>query len=342
MISSGGREFHRRKNITKESGVSNQRNFGLAEQFAEGGGERLRAALLERSARFDGAQWRDITSRIGQVAAQAMEAEAGYVVRDGRVEIGLAAAGEAAEARKLVELLLPWRKGPFLLYGLEIDAEWRSDLKWNRLERALPLGAISGRQVLDIGCNNGYYIFRLLDCGAKTVVGIDPVERYVLQFELLAAAARERRAAVLPLGIDDLDLFKPEFDLILCLGILYHRRDPEAALRMIRRTLAAGGTAVIEGIVLPGDDKRLLEPEERYAKMRNVYRIPTVPLLVDWLKQAGFADIKVCGVEATTSAEQRTTRLSPGESLADFVDPADPDLTIEGYPAPRRALLTAR
>lgn len=54
------------------------------------------------------------------------------------------------EIKKLLRGLMPWRKGPFSLYGVNIDTEWRSDWKWQRI---LPhLSSLEGRTVLDVGC----------------------------------------------------------------------------------------------------------------------------------------------------------------------------------------------
>ena len=61
--------------------------------------------------------------------------------------------------------LHPWRKGPFSLFGINIDTEWRSDWKWSRV--APHLSELRGRNVLDVGCGNGYYGWRLCEAGAR-------------------------------------------------------------------------------------------------------------------------------------------------------------------------------
>ena len=63
--------------------------------------------------------------------------------------------------------LKPWRKGPFNIFGLFLDAEWQSNMKWNRLtEHIKPL---ENKLVLDIGCGNGYYGWRMLGKKAEYV-----------------------------------------------------------------------------------------------------------------------------------------------------------------------------
>ncbi|MFT6645851.1 MAG: tRNA (mo5U34)-methyltransferase, partial [Patiriisocius sp.] len=66
----------------------------------------------------------------------------------------------------------PWRKGPFQLGDLFIDTEWRSDWKWQRIQPHI--ANLEGRSVLDIGCGNGYHLFRMLGDGASMALGVDP------------------------------------------------------------------------------------------------------------------------------------------------------------------------
>ena len=86
----------------------------------------------------------------------------------------------------------------------------------------------------------------------------------------------------------------------------------------------------------------MLFPKDRYAKMRNVYFIPTLPALKNTLMRAGFKHIDVLDVSVTTLNEQRVTDWTFNQSLGDFLDPNDATKTIEGYPAPQRVALVAR
>jgi tRNA (mo5U34)-methyltransferase len=76
--------------------------------------------------------------------------------------------------------------------------------------------------------------------------------------------------------------------------------------------------------------------------MRNVRLLPTLPLLLDWLEEAGFAGARTVDVSTTTHLEQRRTDWMTFESLTEALDPDDPNLTVEGWPAPRRALVVSR
>jgi tRNA (mo5U34)-methyltransferase len=233
----------------------------------------------------------------------------------------------------------PWRKGPFDLFGIRIDTEWRSCLKWNRLA---PHVNLQNRRVLDVGCGNGYYGWKMLEAGARLVLGLDPFLLFLIQFEAVRRYAGPHRPHfVLPLT--DAALCNPleAFDVTFSMGVLYHRTSPIDHLQALWQSLVPGGTLVLETLVIESEEPAVLVPEERYAKMRNVWFIPSVPMLKLWLRRAGFRDIRVIDVSRTTCEEQRRTAWMTFESLADFLDPSNPDLTIEGYPGPVRAMLTA-
>lgn len=247
---------------------------------------------------------------------------------------------DKAQLRLVLQALIPWRKGPYDLFGIHIDTEWRSDWKW---ERVIPhLSSLEGRLVLDVGCGSGYHLWRMLGAGAQSAIGIDPTLLFIKQFQLVKRYAGEYPVWMLPLKSEDLpDLRQKGFDTVFSMGVLYHRRDPLGHLQELRRALRAGGELVLETLVVDGDEHTALMPHDRYAKMRNVWFIPSVAMLSLWLKRLGFAHIRVVDVTPTSMEEQRCTAWSKGESLADFLDSADHKRTIEGYPAPLRATLVA-
>lgn len=236
--------------------------------------------------------------------------------------------------------LHPWRKGPFDFFGMAIDTEWRSCLKWDRLAPHLEL---RNRMVLDVGCGNGYYGWRMLHSGARLVLGLDPFLLFLMQFEAVRKYAGPNCSHyVLPLTDADLPERLNLFDVTLSMGVLYHRTSPIDHLRSLWESLAPGGQLVLETIVIESSRHEVLVPEDRYAKMRNVWFIPSVPMLQLWLRRCGFKDIQVIDVARTTLEEQRRTDWMTFESLADFLDPNDSMRTIEGYPAPVRAMILAR
>ena len=235
--------------------------------------------------------------------------------------------------------LHPWRKGPFELFGIHIDTEWRSDLKWARLRGHVNL---KDKFVLDVGCGNGYYLFRMLGAGAKATVGVDAFLLSVMQFHAINKYVQTNQAAVLPLGIEDVPQGCACFDTVISMGLLYHRREPKEHLQQLHGFLKPGGQVVLETIVLDKTEEELLVPDGRYAKMRNVWNIASPALLTKWLTGCGFENVEVLDITKTTSSEQRKTDWMTYESLEDFLDPNDDTKTIEGHPAPVRAILTAR
>jgi len=235
--------------------------------------------------------------------------------------------------------LQPWRKGPYRLFGLDIDTEWRSDWKWRRLQNHI--APLKHRLVLDVGCGNGYHCWRMLGAGAKMVIGIDPLLLNVMQFQAIRKLYGEAPVFVLPLGAEDLPANLKIFDTVFSMGVLYHRRSPLDHLLELRDCLRPGGELVLETLVIDGDLGEVLVPEDRYAQMRNVWFIPSCASLASWLKRCSFTNIRVIHVTTTSTEEQRSTAWMHFQSLKDFLDPTNPQLTVEGLPAPKRAIILA-
>ncbi len=234
----------------------------------------------------------------------------------------------------------PWRKGPFELFGVHIDAEWHSDWKWDRLKDAI--SPLQGRTVLDVGCGSGYHLWRMLGAGAELALGIDPTALFSMQFGAMKRYQPEAPAFFMPIGIEQMPTNMGCFDTVFSMGILYHRRSPIDHLVELKALLRNGGELVLDTLVIEADENHCLMPINRYAKMRNVWFIPAVDMLKLWLKRAGFKGIQVVDVNPTSIKEQRSTEWMIFESLADFLDPHDSSRTIEGYPTPVRAILTAQ
>jgi len=235
--------------------------------------------------------------------------------------------------------LISWRKGPFNLFGIEIDSEWVSYLKWNRIkDRVEPL---KGRKILDVGCSCGYYMFRMAAYDPAIVIGIEPYLTFYYQFMALQHFANVKSIHCLPLTLEALCPVSGFFDTIFCMGILYHRKSPIDTLRQLHQNLKNGGQIVLETLIILEESEKSISPESRYAKMNNVYFLPSLHCLYNWLKRSGFENITFVDISKTTSTEQRRTAWMNTESLEDFLDPADSEKTIEGYPAPVRAMIIA-
>ncbi len=260
-----------------------------------------------------------------------------------RIEIGVSGDLSAESEQLMLQGLRemhPWRKGPFSLFGQPLDPEWRSDLKWNRLEGNI--GDLKGRLVLDVGCGNGYYSMRMVGAGAEAVVAIDPSQLFLCQFHGIVQMMEEQPPIhFLPVGLEKIPPNLAAFDTVFSMGILYHRKSPMEHLIELREALKPGGELVLETIVIDGEAGRVLVPDGRYAKMRNVWFLPSAPELVKWLERCRFENVRIIDVTPTTEHEQRRTDWMTYESLNDFLDPEDDTKTIEGHPAPIRAIIIA-
>lgn len=241
--------------------------------------------------------------------------------------------------QEALRIMIPWRKGPFEVFGIQVDSEWVSSLKWNRVQPHL--APLKGRRILDIGSSCGYYLFRMRAAEPALVLGIEPYLTFYFQFQLLQRYIRADRLFTLPLRLEALPVISGYFDTIFCMGILYHQREPLEFLERIRRMMGRDGQLILETLVLAEDGDTELQPPGRYAKMNNVFSIPTVTRLIQWLQAAGFSDTRCVDITPTTLAEQRKTDWINSESLEDFLDPHNSAMTVEGHPAPVRAVVLA-
>lgn len=284
--------------------------------------------------------------RLRQCLDALPEIETSFKVEDGRVCVGSTNNKEnQAQWIQAAKELIPWKKGPFQLFDEVIDAEWRSDLKWNRL--APHLGNINGASVLDIGCNDGYFLFRLAQEKVALAHGIDPVLPFAAQFELMHRASGLSNIQFDLFGVEHvehIEQWQNKWDCIFHMGIVYHHRSPIHQMIALREALVPGGMAIIETIGIPGSDPVALFPPDRYARMGNVWFVPTLSCLIAWADKARFIDIEVISDTDLTSEEQRLTKWCPppSQSLIDGLDTDDQSKTIEGHPAPRRFMIKVK
>ncbi len=236
------------------------------------------------------------------------------------------------QLHKTALMLKPWRKGPFDLFGIFIDSEWRSYLKYNLLR---PHFCLKDKKVADIGCNNGYYMFRMLEDRPKKLVGFDPSPLFKSQFDLLNHFIKSDIVYEL-LGVEHAEFYEEKFDFIFCLGVLYHRSDPVVMLKQLYRALDTKGEVILDTFYIDGDEEVALCPAKSYSKIPNITFIPTIKALQNWCERAKFCSFEVLATVPTTTKEQRKTAWIDGESLEHFLDPNDPTKTVEGYPAPKR------
>ena len=234
---------------------------------------------------------------------------------------------------------MPWRKGPFQVFGIDIDAEWQSNRKWDRLQPVLP--DLKGKVIADVGCNNGYYMFRMAHHEPRAVIGFEPYHHHYFTFLTLNSFAGLKNLYMELLGVEHLGLYEKCFDVIFLMGIIYHRISPVEMLKEVKNSMRPGGTLILESQAIPGDDPVALFPKERYAKVPGTYFVPTAACLSNWLMRVGFSDVDVFCSHPMTNKEQRRTDWMVFESYDDFIDAENPELTVEGYPAPLRVFVRA-
>jgi tRNA (mo5U34)-methyltransferase len=234
--------------------------------------------------------------------------------------------------------LMPWRKGPFKFGPIELDTEWRSDLKWDRLHTKINL---ANHRVLDVGSGSGYHLWRMLEAGASEVLGIDPSVLFHCQFAAIKSLLGHPRAASIPVTLEEFNAGILDFDTVFSMGVLYHRKDPINHLEQLKRWIKPGGQLIIETLVIDGEETTCLVPQDRYARMNNVWFLPSVATLARWLERVGFESIECLDVSVTTTEEQRKTDWMQFESFEHAIDPENEALTIEGLQRPTRAALRA-
>ncbi|NCO01536.1 MAG: tRNA 5-methoxyuridine(34)/uridine 5-oxyacetic acid(34) synthase CmoB [Epsilonproteobacteria bacterium] len=234
--------------------------------------------------------------------------------------------------KEVAKLMMPWRKGPFEVCNTFIDSEWRSNIKYNLLR---PHFNLKDKRVADIGCNNGYYLFRMQEDNPESLVGFDPSALYKTQFDFINHFVKSKIVYEL-LGVEHLEFYEEKFDTIFCLGVLYHRSDPVAMLKSLYRGLENQGEVFLDTFYIEGEEEMALCPASSYSKIPNIYFVPTINALKNWCLRAGFSSFELLESSTTDAEEQRKTEWIEGQSLEDFLDKEDVTKTVEGYPAPKR------
>lgn len=243
---------------------------------------------------------------------------------------------------QLIEELIPWRKGYYDLFSTRINSEWDSLIKWNYISQIIEqiIGGIKDKVVCDLGCNNGYFMFKLLSSSPALIVGLDPVFRYYLQYFLLTTFLRPSLSslAFLLMGYKSLDYFESSFDLVLCLGILYHHPQPIEILKLIKQSLKPQGKIIIDSQGIDREDSFSLIPEKTYTGKKGFWFLPSPQALINWVKRAGFTKVEIIKKTTIQKEEQQKTIHSPFDSLREGMKGKK---TIEGYPSPIRIYLVA-
>lgn len=260
----------------------------------------------------------------------------------------------------------PFRKGPFRIDGIDIDSHWLSDLKWQFM---MPIFQQAEFQILlskpdlsfvDIGSNNGYYLFRLihwlLDNSEFNIepsliknfsdrgplfLAIDPVAQFEAQFKFLHAILNNYPIQFERIGWQRVESLA-QFDIILCMGVLYHQTDPISMLRSLHQSLNQGGRLILETMIIPSVENNLpvsLMPPNKYVGSSGVWFVPTQEALLQLLQRAGFQYIQI---ESIRPALDEQKRFGDFPAFREVLNSSNINETIEGLPAPLRIFVTAR
>ena len=242
------------------------------------------------------------------------------------------------ELTQSLKQLMPWRKGPYQIGELKLESEWRGDMKWDRLKNHIK--PLTGKTVLDVGSGNGYFTYLMAIQGAEIALGIEPFLLFNYQFQAIRTLIKQTpKAYVLPIKLEQMPK-QPLFDSVFSMGVLYHQKDPQLHLQQLMDVMTNEGELILETLIIDKQHGDQITPEDRYARMRNVWHLPSTDTLHSWLQTSGFKNIKLVDVTKTTPEEQRATHWigENTQSIKDFLDPNDDNLTVEGLPAPKRAV----
>jgi tRNA (mo5U34)-methyltransferase len=202
-------------------------------------------------------------------------------------------------------------------------------MKWRRFAHAIPRD-LSGKSVLDVGCNAGFYSIEMKRRGARRVVGIDSDDAYLAQARF-AAEVCGTDIELHRMSVYDVGKLGERFDVVLFMGVLYHLRHPLLALDVLREHVV-GDLLVFQSMqrgskgVLPlekdypfSEESIFLEPgypqmffvERSYSKDPTNWWIPNRACVEAMLRSAGFR------IEMHPEEEVYLCRRSEGAALHD-------------------------
>jgi tRNA (mo5U34)-methyltransferase len=233
--------------------------------------------------------------------------------------------------RRRIAELGPW------FHNMQLGGVWTApehflgdypNVKWQRFAHALPED-LSGRSVLDIGCNAGFYAIEMKRRGADRVVAVDADPDYLEQARFAAKLAGAR-IEFRELSVYEVGQLGERFDLVLFMGVFYHLRHPLLALDLIHEHVARDllvfqsmlrGSAAVEPVAAdypffePGAFDRPGYPklhfvERSYAGDPTNWWVPNRACAEAMLRSAGF-DILERAEEEVFVCRRREIEFGP-------------------------------
>ncbi|MBW7856907.1 MAG: DUF1698 domain-containing protein, partial [Leptonema sp. (in: Bacteria)] len=268
---------------------------------------------------------------------------ASVTIQDGVFVIERESVNPSEIESKIIQLG-PFRKGPFRIDGVNINSHWLSDVKWQYMlpifERPEFRSLLSkpNLRFIDVGSNNGYYLFRLIHWLQKTssllnaeplFLAIDPVEQFEAQFQFLHKILYEYPIRFERIGWQQVESLA-QFDTILCMGVLYHQTDPISMLRSFYHSLNQGGWLILETMIIPSVENNLpvsLTPPRKYAGSSGVWFVPTKEALLNLLQRTGWRHIQIESIRPALDEQQR---FGDFPAFREVLNSSNINETIEG------------
>jgi tRNA (mo5U34)-methyltransferase len=211
-------------------------------------------------------------------------------------------------------------------------------LKWRQFSELIPQD-LTGRTVLDIGCNAGFYSIEMKRRGAERVVGIDTDGRYLAQARF-AAEVTGAEIQFKQLSVFDVAKLREKFDLVLFMGVFHHLRHPLLALDLLHEHVAKDvlifqglqrGSKSVEPVAqdYPPSERdvfrragypKMYFVEDKYSGDRTNWWIPNRAAVESMLRSSGFEimshpeeEIYICRREPISDGEPRAVYPERGE-----------------------------
>jgi tRNA (mo5U34)-methyltransferase len=137
------------------------------------------------------------------------------------------------------------------------------NIKWRGFADALPED-LTGKTVLDIGCNAGFYAMEMKRRGALRVVGIDSDEKYLAQARF-AAEVNGIELDLRKMDVYEVGSLGERFDIVLFMGVLYHLRHPLLALDLLHEHVV-GDLLVFQSMQRGSDQTMPIEDDYPFSE----------------------------------------------------------------------------
>src|SRR5215470_18719926 len=147
-------------------------------------------------------------------------------------------------------------------------------IKWMQIAAEIPAD-LSGKSVLDIGCNAGFYCLEFKKRGASRVLGLDVDERYLCQARF-AAQVLGLDVEFAKCSVYDVDTIAGQFDYVLFMGVFYHLRYPLFALDKVIKKV--GGRLVFQSMVRGSEETRAWQDDYHFWN-KQVFSDPRFPCM---------------------------------------------------------------